>query len=53
MIPCGLDNGKKFIKKIPHRQDAGDINIQEFVNDLQHQKSIKANVARRAVIRMR
>jgi hypothetical protein len=37
----------------PHREDAGDIHIQEFVNDLQHQKSIKANMTRRVVNKIR
>ena len=61
MIPCGLDNGKKFIKKIlpkggigiRYRVDAGDIHSQEFANDLQHQKSIKANATMRVVMRIR
>jgi len=37
----------------PHRENADDIHIQEFVNDLQHQKSIKANATRRVVIKIR
>jgi hypothetical protein len=49
MIPCELVNGKKFIKKILHHEDAGDIHFQEFVNDLQHQKNIKA-IARMRVL---
>jgi hypothetical protein len=37
----------------PYREDARYIHIQELVNVLQHQKSIKANVTRRVVIKMR
>jgi hypothetical protein len=44
MIPCELNNGKQFILKVsPNGLDIDD-QFQEFVNNLQHQKSITARV---------
>jgi hypothetical protein len=53
MIPCELDNGKNFIKKITLKGWQSKMHFQGIVNNLQHHKSIRANATTRIVIRIR